>query len=383
MHLINYVTRIQMGFGALSTLPQELALLGITKPLLITDKGIVHAGLLNKTINAMGSTYEYVVYDETLSNPTENEVNAAAALYQKESCDGLIGIGGGSPIDLAKGVALRVSHQGELEEYSVAQGGREKIKNTVPKVIGIPTTAGTGSEVSGGSLLILNDGRKLVFSSTNLIPASAICDPALTMGLPPWLTAATGMDAIAHCIETFLSPRFNPPADGIALDGLERAWANIERVYLNGQDKNARLQMLCSSTQGALAFQKGLGAVHALSHPLGALRIDGKASLHHGTLNAIVLPAVLRFNQQAPTVIREQKYQRLARAMHLPSGSDLAEAIEDINKRLDIPKGLAQIGVTHEMLPAVAQAAVRDASHGTNPIEPSVDDYLEMLKASM
>ncbi|MFT3802353.1 MAG: iron-containing alcohol dehydrogenase [Burkholderiaceae bacterium] len=383
MHLINYVTRIQMDYGSLRVLPEEMERLGFKRPLIVTDAGIVDAGLLDRLTATIGGSVRCAVYDRTSSNPTERQVDEAAELFRSFGCDGLIGIGGGSPLDLAKGVAIRVTHEGPLASYCVAEGGRDKIGSTVPAVIAIPTTSGTGSEVSAGALIILNDGRKLVFGSPHLIPKSAICDPDLTLGLPPGLTAATGMDAIAHCIETFLSPRFNPPAEGIALDGLERAWTYIERACADGSDREARLYMMSASLQGALAFQKGLGAVHALSHPLGAVKIDGKASLHHGTLNAMVLPAVLRFNADAPGVIEQRKYRRLARAMGRPQDADPAEAILEMIGVLKMPAGLARMGITPAMLPDVARAAVLDASHGTNPIAPTEEDYLRMLEESM
>lgn len=383
MHLINYVTRIQMDFGSLQVVSAEMQRLGYKRPLIVTDMGIVNAGIFDQLKEAIGSSANFAVYNRTSSNPTEVQVDEAAEVYRISGCDSLIGIGGGSPIDLAKGVAIRVTHSGDMSSYCVAEGGRDKISADVPGVIAIPTTSGTGSEVSGGSLIILKDGRKLVFSSPYLVPRSAICDPDLTLGLPAELTAATGMDAIAHCIETFLSPRFNPPAEGIALDGLERAWTYIERACMDGSDKEARLYMMSASLQGALAFQKGLGAVHALSHPLGALKIDGKTGLHHGTLNAMVLPAVLRFNANAPSVVQQGKYARLAKAMNLEKGADPAEAILEMIHRLKMPKGLAVLGVTQGMLPAVACGAVLDASHGTNPIAPTEENYLQMLKDSM
>ena len=177
----------------------------------------------------------------------------------------------------------------------------------------MPTTAGTGSEVARGAIVIVDDGRKLGFHSWHLMPKTALCDPELTFGLPPALTAATGLDAIAHCMETFMAPAINPPADGIALDGLERAWHHIERATRDGADRDARFNMMSASVQGALAFQKGLGCVHSLSHSLGG--VDPR--LHHGTLNAMFLPAVVRFNAGAESIVRERRLQRMAHAMGL------------------------------------------------------------------
>lgn len=234
-----------------------------------------------------------------------------------------------------------------------------------------------------GAILILNDGRKLGFHSWHLLPKAAICDPELTLGLPPGLTAATGMDAIAHCIETFLAPAFNPPADGIALDGLERAWAHIERATHDGSDRAARLAMMSASMQGAMAFQKGLGCVHSLSHPLGGLKIDGRTSLHHGTLNAVVLPAVLRFNETAPSVVAERRYARMRRVMNLPGDADLAEALHDMTARLGLPTGLARMGVDASMFDHVIEGALVDHCHKTNPRIATAGDYRRMLTESL
>jgi alcohol dehydrogenase class IV len=246
-------------------------------------------------------------------------------------------------------------------------------------VIAIPTTAGTGSEVGRGAVLILDDGRKVGILSPHIVPKGAICDPELTLDLPPLLTAATGMDAIAHCIETFLSPAFNPPADGIALDGLRRAWAFIEGATSEPHDRDARLNMMSASMQGALAFQKGLGCVHSLSHSLGGIN----PKLHHGTLNAIFLPAVLQFNAQAPTVTSEHKLERLAQCMTLNTSGELPEAIRQMSRRLGLPGTLAELGVTEALFPRIVQGALADHSHKTNPREATADDYMTMLSQSL
>jgi 4-hydroxybutyrate dehydrogenase len=196
------------------------------------------------------------VFDQTPSNPTEAAVRAAAAVYRSQGCDGLIAVGGGSAIDCAKGVAIAATHEGPLKTFATIEGGSPRITEGVAPLIAVPTTSGTGSEVARGAILIVDDGRKLGFHSWHIVPRTAICDPELTLGLPPLLTAATGMDAIAHCMETFMAPAFNPPADGIALDGLERAWSHIERATRDGSDRDARLNLMSASMQGAMAFQK-------------------------------------------------------------------------------------------------------------------------------
>ncbi|MFV8607418.1 iron-containing alcohol dehydrogenase [Ralstonia pseudosolanacearum] len=382
MALIFYLTHVHLGFGTLGELGSECARVGIRRPLVVTDRGVAAAGLAQRAIDATGGL-PVTVFDETPSNPTEAMVRKATAQYRDAGCDGLIAIGGGSSIDLAKGIAIAATHPGPLTAYATIEGGSGKITDAAAPLIAIPTTAGTGSEVARGAILILEDGRKLGFHSWHLLPKSALCDPALTLGLPPLLTAATGMDAIAHCIETFLAPAFNPPADGIALDGLERAWAHIERATRDGADREARLNMMSASMQGAMAFQKGLGCVHSLSHPLGGVKVDGKTGLHHGTLNAVVLPAVLRFNATAESVVREHRYARMRRAMNLPADADLAQAVHDITARLGLPTGLRQMGVPDDALEHVVRGALLDHCHKTNPREATADDYRRMLAESM
>jgi alcohol dehydrogenase class IV len=288
-------------------------------------------------------------------------------------------VGGGSAIDCAKGVAIAATHEGPLKTYATIEGGSPKITERVAPLIAVPTTAGTGSEVARGAILIIDDGRKLGFHSWHIVPKAAICDPELTLGLPAQLTAATGMDAIAHCMETFMAAPFNPPADGIALDGLQRAWAHIERATRNGADREARLNMMSASMQGAMAFQKGLGCVHSLSHSLGGVN----PRLHHGTLNAMFLPAVVQFNASAQSVQKDDRLRRMAQAMGLASGSDVAQAIVDMNARLGLPKGLAAMGVTEALFEPVITGALADHCHKMNPRLASSEDYLAMLNASM
>jgi alcohol dehydrogenase class IV len=211
------------------------------------------------------------------------------------------------------------------------------------------------------------------------MPKAAICDPELTLGLPPLLTAATGMDAIAHCMETFMAPAFNPPADGIALDGLQRGWAHIERATRDGTDLDARLQMMSTSAQGALAFQKGLGCVHSLSHSLGGVN----PKLHHGTLNAMFLPAVIRFNASADSMRKERRLQRMAQAVGLADGDELPDAIRALNQRLGLPTGLAALGVQRDWFDRIIQGALADHCHKTNPRLASGEDYARMLEESL
>lgn len=378
MAQILYVTNILIDFGVLSQLRAECERCGIHKPLVVTDAGIRQAGLVDKALAALGDA-DAPVFDQTPSNPTEAAVRAAAEMYRQQGCDGLIALGGGSAIDCAKGVAIAVTHPGPLKTYATIEGGSPKITAAVPPLIAVPTTAGTGSEVARGAIVIVDDGRKLGFHSWHLVPRTALMDPELTLGLPPALTAATGMDAIAHCMETFMAAAFNPPADGIALDGLARGWAHIERATRNGQDRDARLQMMSTSMQGAMAFQKGLGCVHSLSHSLGGVN----PRLHHGTLNAVFLPAVVSFNASAPTVQAERRLERMAQAMGLASGSDIGPAIVEMNARLGLPPGLGAMGVTESIFDSIIDGAMADHCHKTNPRLASRDDYRDMLQGAL
>ncbi|GAP34698.1 iron-containing alcohol dehydrogenase [Piscinibacter sakaiensis] len=382
MALIYYITSVQFEDGAIALLPQECEKAGIRRPLIVSDPGVRAAGVLDRALQALGGL-PHAVFDQTPSNPTEAGVRAAVAAYRAGGCDGLVAVGGGSSIDLAKGVAIAATHEGPLKTYATIEGGSPKIGAHVAPLIAVPTTAGTGSEVARGAIVIVDDGRKLGFHSWHLVPKTAICDPGLTLGLPPGLTAATGMDAIAHCMETFMAPAVNPPADGIALDGLERGWSHIERATRDGSDRAARWAMMSASMQGAMAFQKGLGCVHSLSHSLGG--VDPR--LHHGTLNAMFLPAVVRFNAEADSVRRERRLERMAHAMGLPPGGDpadtVADAITAMNARLGLPTGLAAMGVTPALFERVIDGAMADHCHKTNPRLATRDDYRRMLDAAM
>lgn len=379
MATINYVTQIEIDFGAVQLLQRECDRIGVKRPLIVTDAGVRAAGIVDRVLSHLANGKEAVVFDKTPSNPTEAAMRQAVALYVAHDCDGIIAIGGGSPIDLAKGVAVCATHEGELRMFAAIEGGVARITAKTAPVIAIPTTAGTGSEVGRGAVLILDDGRKVGVLSPYLIPRVAICDPELTFGLPPLLTAATGMDAIAHCMETFMAPAFNPPADGIALDGLRRAWRHIERATASPQDREARLNMMSASMQGALAFQKGLGCVHSLSHSLGGL----SPRLHHGTLNAIFLPAVIAFNAVAESVQNEQRLERMAQAMDVSDPKALGPAILSMNARLGLPTGLRQLDVSPDIFPKVIEGALKDHCHKTNPRLATPADYDAMLRASL
>ena len=374
MALISYLNTVRLDSGSVSFLVEDLKAAGITRPLVITDKGVIAAGLLDHVLNKSGLP-KPPIYDDTPPNPTEEATEDALQLYRAEQCDGLISIGGGSPMDLAKAVAVLAAHDGPLQTYAMVNGGVARITAKTAPTLAIPTTAGTGSEVGRGAIITFRDGRKLGLISPYLIPKRAILDPDLTVGLPPLLTAATGMDAISHCIECFISPVDNPVAAAIAIDGLERAIVALPRAVENGKDIDARREMMIAAMQGALAFQKGLGAVHALSHPLGAYR---NLKLHHGTLNAILLPPVIRFNES----VSAKTYPHLRRAMRLDAQTDIAEFLDRFSQSLGLPTKLSAIGVPRDILNEVAKAALLDHTHATNARSATEADYLAMLEAA-
>jgi 4-hydroxybutyrate dehydrogenase len=371
---ISYLTTASFGFGASALLADVLAELSISRPFVVTDPGVRAAGIADEVAAGACVGDRVTWFDRSPPNPTEAAVLEAMEAFRAARCDGIVAIGGGSSIDLAKGVALLATHQGPLIDYAAVHGGIERITSRVVPTIAIPTTAGTGSEV-GRAAMINVDGRKLDFISPHLFPARALCDPALTLGLPPYLTAATGMDALTHCIETYLSPLVNPPAEAIALDGVERAARWIEEATSNGRSRPARWNMMMASMEGALTFQKGLGAVHAMAHPLGALE---DLPLHHGTLNAVLLPAVLRFNEPAAP----EKYERLRRVTDAGPNADLAEWVANLHTRLGLPRGLGAMGVSPDVLPRIAEDAEQDPSTQTNARPVTRADYEEMLRAS-
>ena len=363
--------------GASAQLGQVLMQHGIRRPLLCTDKGLVNLGMVTDLAANLGNDAALTIYDGTPENPTQNSVEEATAKYLEAGCDGVVAFGGGSSMDLAKAVALAVTHQGDLLDYTVGLGGAAKINDIAP-LIAIPTTSGTGSEVSSGAVIIMNNGEKLILASKKLIPLTAICDPTLTIGLPAHLTAATGMDAITHCIEALLSPQVNPPAEAVGCDGIERGIreGHLLRAVKDGGDVDARWHMMMAATEGAMAFSKGLGAVHSMSHACGA---DQTLRLHHGTLNAVILPTILDFNRGHVS----DKYARLNIAMGLDSDDDPATFIRDLNEQLGLPANLSEMGVAIDMVGHLASHAAKDVCTFTNPRPCSVEEYEVLFETAL
>ncbi|MBY9066208.1 iron-containing alcohol dehydrogenase [Hyphomonas sp. WL0036] len=376
MPVINFLTQCVFDAGALKQLGSLAKARGITRPFIVTDAGIKASGILAKVEDALGVPAAGV-FAETVPNPTETQTKKATALYKESGADGIIAVGGGSSMDHAKAIGLLASHPEPLETYAAIIGGAKKIGKT-PPLIAIPTTAGTGSEVSVGMVITMENGRKETFASPNLIPVVALCDPDLTLGLPAGLTAATGMDALTHCIEAVLTPAINPPAEGIGYDGAHRAFGMgmLQRAVKDGSDSEARWHMMMASYEGALAFVKGLGGVHALSHAAGRLH---EKKLHHGTLNAVFLPHILRFHNGAA----DEKYARLRQVMGLKAGADLADAIQDLNDAIGIPKTLSAMGLAASDGPGIVEYALKDLAHFGNPKPMSADDYAKVYEIAL
>ena len=374
---LNYFNQPYFGNGDITKISKVLTLNGIEKPLVCSDPGLSSIGMIDKIKDLISDEFSASFYEDTPANPTENSVNDALMIYRNNGCDGVIGFGGGSSMDLAKAVALMANHDGNIIDYSVVEGGYRKITKTIP-MIAIPTTSGTGSEVSDGALLVMNDGRKLIFASPHLRPDAAICDPELTIGLPPVLTAGAGMDALTHCIEAILSPIIDPPAEAVGLDGIEKIIKEegLIRAYKDGNDKEARWNMMMASTEGAMAFSKGLGAVHSMSHAAGA---NQKLNLHHGTLNAVILPTILKFNHKHVG----NKYSRIASAMGINESTNLADEITKLNEMIGIPKGLAEMGITEEMIPELVKHSITDPSNITTPRLPTEEEWENLFLQCM
>ena len=374
---LNYFNKPHFDNGAIEQISDILKAHGIKNPLICTDPGLSSIGMTDKLRNLLSNELSPTFYEETPANPTEKAVNEALDLYKTNNCDGVVGFGGGSSMDLGKAVALMANHEGNVVDYSLNEGGFGKIGKTMP-MIAIPTTSGTGSEVSVGSVIIMDDGRKLILASQHLIPDAAICDPELTIGLPPILTAGAGMDALTHCIEAIMSPINDPPAEAVGLDGVEKIIReeSLIRACQDGQDKEARWNMMMASTEGAMAFAKGLGAVHSMSHAAGA---NQELRLHHGTLNGVILPTILRFNKNHVG----DKYSRICRAMGKKESTDLADEIEKLNEKIGLPSGLAEMGITEDMIPGLAAHSITDPSNATTPRLPSTEEWEKLFLEAM
>ena len=365
---ISYLSTIYFRPKSSSLLPQLLQQQGISKPMVVTDKELTAMGLIKKT-----GLSAPVIFDEVYANPDENSVVKGISLYRDERCDGIVAFGGGSPIDCAKMISVGSTHEPPLEQYAFLNGGLPRITGNKPKVIAVPTTAGTGSEVGRAALITLFSKRKMAFLSTFLIPDAVICDPNLTLGVPAGLTSGAGLDAISHCLETYCSPKFNPPAEAIALDGLRRGCGNIRRAVHEGDNLEARTEMMMSSLQGGMSFQKGLGIIHSLSHPLGAFQ---EPRLHHGTLNGVFLPHGLRFNlDHCP-----EKLDAVARVLQVEGREKLPGYFEELMRDIGAPLRLKEMGTPQLDFSIYAEHAFQDHCSLTNPRKVTAADCLRIYQ---
>lgn len=379
---MSWPTRVVLGPGALARLPAHVARLGMTNPLVVTDQGVVKAGLARRVRDVLaGAGLRFSTFEDVQPNPTDRDAMNGLAAFRAGACDGFIAIGGGSSIDAAKLVQVLTTHEPPLSRYDDAAGGDRHVKDDMPPLVAIPTTAGTGSEVGRSGVATLPDtGRKTVIFSPYLMPKVAICDPELTIGLPPHLTAATGLDALTHGIEAYLANGFHPLADAVAIDAVRRVARSLPIAFAQPNDLVARTDMMIAAMEGAMAFQKGLGACHALAHALTPI-----AGLHHGLANAIVLPSVLDFNLDAATA----RLARIAVALHSDARGDDATVahgavagVRALTAKLGIPPRLRDAGVKEEDLPRIAAKAFEDASHLANPRPCRVEDLLAIARAA-
>jgi alcohol dehydrogenase class IV len=379
---LSWPTRVVLGPGALARLPAELARLRVSRPLVVTDAGVVRAGLaarLYRVLDAAGIVATR--FEEVQPNPTDRDAAEGLLAWRRGGCDGLVAIGGGSSIDAAKLVQLLTTHEPPLSRYDDAIGGDRHVRGDLPPLVAIPTTAGTGSEVGRSGVATLPDtGRKTVIFSPHLMPRVALCDPELTVDLPAKLTAATGMDAFTHGLEAYVAAGFHPLADAVALDAVRRAARSLPVAVREPANLHARTDMMIAALEGAMAFQKGLGASHALAHALTPI-----AGLHHGLANAVVLPAVVAFDRPAAAARLAHVAVAMGadpRAGEAARADGAAERVRALAAEVGIPGRLRDVGVREEDLPRIAAKAYEDASHRTSPRPCTEADLLSIARAA-
>ncbi len=362
----SFPTTIYFGPGAVERLPEEIARRGMQRPLLVTDAGLARTAMFERiAMLAPGA----VVFAGVDPNPTEQNVLDGAGFYREQDCDGVIGVGGGSPLDAAKAIRLKATHPLPLAEYDDGTDGASRITADLPPFLALATTSGTGSEVGRSAVItIAATNRKTVIFSPRLIADAVLNDPELTLELPAQVTGGTGMDAFTHNVEAYLSKGYHPICDSIALGGARLVWENLPRVMANPRDLEARANMMMASMMGAMAFQKGLGAAHSLAHPLST-----EFGMHHGTANAVVLPAVLAYNRAAVG-------QRLDDLGALFGGGDPVERTRELNRIAGIRPRLRDFGVPETALPRLADKAVEDGCHLLNPRPTTRADLLELYR---
>ncbi|TAD89486.1 MAG: iron-containing alcohol dehydrogenase [Bacteroidetes bacterium] len=373
----NFPTVIRFGAGAVQELPQHLLQQGVQRPLLVTDATVAALPFFSSLVaqlQAKGISIE--VFSAVHKNPIKSDVLAGGQAYAATQRNGIVGIGGGAALDVARAIALRVHHHRDLFDYDDLTGGDQFVTEAVPYFVTVPTTSGTGSEVGRSAIISEDDTkRKRILFSPKLLAKIVFADPLLTMDLPPFITAATGMDALTHNMEAFLAKGFHPMADGIALQGIRLIADSIEGAVHN-PNLESRSKMMLASLMGAVAFQKGLGVVHSLAHPLSSL-----LDTHHGLANAINLPYGMGFNAEG----QSEKFAEMAMALRLPqtSGHAVVEALFSLNQRLNLPTRLSQIGVLAQHIDELSNLAIADFCHPSNPKPVSREQFKTLYQQAL
>lgn len=371
----SFPTTIVFGTGAVRTVGDHVKRLGAKRALVVCDAGVVKVGIAERVRALLEEAgVAAAVFSDVDPNPVEKNVVDGVAAYKAHDAGCIVSVGGGSPLDAAKLIALKVTHDRPLVDYDDATGGDRFIGANVPALIAIPTTAGTGSEVGrSGVVTLAATGRKTVIFSPHLLARAALLDPELTRSMPARITAATGFDALTHCLEAYCSLGDHPMADAIALGGLELCAEHLVRAVSHGDDLSARGGMMKAAMMGAVSFQKGLGACHSLAHPLSS-----EKGLHHGLANALCLPAVVEFNDK----VAHAKLERI-RLMFDPKAASCADALRSLRTRLGLPSGLRAEGVTDADISKLSDKAIEDACHRCNPRPVTRDDLAALYRASL
>lgn len=377
VHQFSFPTQIHFGPGARTLVAENLQAAGVKRPLIVTDKGVAALpATATLTSDLKAANLAPAVFSGVWGNPTASQVRAGAQSYRLHDADGVIGFGGGAALDVAKAVALMAVHEGDILDYAWDNPNGVRVKHPLPWFIALPTTAGTGSEV-GRSAVISHDVthvKKIVFSPA-LLAKAVFADPELTLGLPPRITAATGMDALAHNVESYLSPAYHPLCDGIALEGARLAARALPKAVRDGADLAARSEMMMASMMGAIAFQKDLGAVHSCAHALGTV-----LNLHHGLAIGIMFDRVMRFNATAA----ETRLAEIARVtMNGSNADDFIAWLKWLKADIGIPAQLGEVGVKSEHIDRLVELAMADTCHQTNPRPCTREDFREMFEGAI
>ncbi|MDV4144342.1 iron-containing alcohol dehydrogenase [Shimia sp. FJ5] len=374
----SYPTNIKFGAGRIKELPEACAALGMKNPLLVTDRGLADLPITQDTLNIMEAAgLGRGLFADVDPNPNETNLEAGVVAYNAGGHDGVIAFGGGSGLDLGKMVAFMAGQTRPIWDFEdIGDWWTRADADVIAPIIAVPTTAGTGSEVGRASVITNSEthAKKIIFHP-KVLPGVVICDPELTVGMPKFITAGTGLDAFAHCVEAFSSPHYHPMSQGIALEGMRLVKEYLPRAYEDGNDLEARAQMMSAAAMGATAFQKGLGAIHAMSHPIGA-----HFNTHHGTTNAVCMPAVLEFN--APVIA--DRFDLAAAYLGIDGGFDGFRAfVQTMNDSMAIPRKLSEMGVTKDAIPALVSGALTDPSCGGNPIELTEMNVTALFEAAL